>query len=79
MMRRMMGLLLVVGLGLSNIGCIAAVGNRGTVVVPSKQAVALSGEIYIVDLDDGSVCKVDREAARCTTTITRTDVEIDEE
>lgn len=77
-MRRMMGLLLVVGLSLSNIGCVAAVGNRHTIKPPSKQAVALHGEIYIVDLDDGSVCKIDRDAVEGATTISEVEVEIED-
>ena len=72
------GVLLVVGLSFSNIGCIAAVGNRGALEVPSKQAVALNGEIYIVDLDDGSVCKVDPDAIASATRVTRAEVEIEE-
>ena len=77
-MRGVICLLLVTGLALLNVGCIAAVGNRDLVKVPGKQAVALHGEIYVVDLDDYSVCKIDPDAVASARSVTHTEVEIEE-
>ena len=61
-MRRVTCCLSAMGLALVSTGCIAAVGNRDMAQVPGKQAVALDGEIYVVNLEDNTVCKVDRYA-----------------
>ena len=78
-MRGVICFLLVTGLALLNVGCIASVGNRDMVKVPGKQAVALHGEIYIVDLDEYTVCKIDPDAVANATSVTHTEVEIEEE
>ena len=78
-MRGVICLLLVTGLVLLNVGCIAAVGNRDMVMVPDKQAVTLHGGIYIVDLEEYTVCKIDPDAVADATIVTHTEVEIKEE
>lgn len=62
MMRRIGFLAVVTALVLSNLGCVVAMGNKGTLrTLGEKQAVAVNGEIYLVDVNRKTVSKFDAE------------------
>ncbi len=62
-MRGIMIILAVVSLALTNLGCIAVIGNRGTAELGAhRQAVAMGDGIYVVNLADGSVSRIDQAA-----------------
>ncbi len=44
-----------------NSGCVVALGNKGPLQTTNRQAVAIEGEVYIVNLQDETVRKLDRE------------------
>ncbi len=68
-MRRLTSLMLVAGLVLSGVGCIAVVSDTETHVKQhSKQAVAMDGTIYIVDMSSYDVEKVDASAVAAART-----------
>ena len=75
-MRRMIGSALLVGLALSNVGCLAVISSKGPFKcgASDKQAVVIDGEIYLVDLRGYGVQKIDAEAVAEAETITRTEV-----
>ena len=59
-MRKLIGITSLIAFALSNVGCIAAIGNKGPVTTcAERQAVVIQDTIYIVDVDDGTVQKVD--------------------
>ena len=62
-MRRVIGLTLSMGFMLSGAGCIAIVGNQGRLACASceKRAVAMNGEIYVVDVETYKVSKIDAD------------------
>jgi hypothetical protein len=65
-MRKIALLLLAVGtVGLGS-GCVIALGNKGSLTARggARQAVALDGNIYIVDTRNGRVSKIDPEVVR---------------
>ncbi len=59
-MRKRMGMACLAAVCLANVGCVVALGNKGTLAGDwcSKQAVTLDGKIYIVDVRTGEVCAV---------------------
>jgi hypothetical protein len=62
-MRRMLCVALLTAFALGEAGCVVALGNKTPISVksPRQQVVAVEGEIYVVNVHDGSVWKVDRE------------------
>ena len=63
-MRKRMGMACLAAICLANVGCVVALGNKGTLAGDwcRKQAVALDGKIYIVDVRSGEVCVVTEAA-----------------
>ena len=61
-MRRMLCIALLTVFALDETGCVVALGNKTPIRVesPKRQVVAVDGEIYVVNVHDGSVRKVDR-------------------
>ena len=60
-MRKFAGFAAVAALAVLNSGCVVAMGNRGTSRgITHRQAVALEGNIYVVDVATGDVKKIDR-------------------
>lgn len=59
-MRKRIGIACLAAICLANVGCALVVGNKGTLAGTwcRKQAVALNGKIYIVDVGSGEVCVV---------------------
>jgi hypothetical protein len=56
-----MGLATVVALAAVNSGCVVAMGNKGSAKgYAQRQAVALEGNIYVVDVRTGDVKRIDR-------------------
>ncbi|MCH7993801.1 MAG: hypothetical protein IIB57_05075 [Planctomycetes bacterium] len=43
-------------------GCVAVVGNRGSFQAPAKRVVVIDKQVYVVDVYDGSVKKIDPKA-----------------
>ena len=76
-MKRLVGLILSLGVAISTAGCIAAIGNRGELGCGGRQAVVVDGEILIVDLEDGSARKAGTPAVAHADIIV--DVEISDE
>ena len=74
-MRRAICLVLLAGLSLNHLGCVAVVGNKGPFSTCDKQAVVMNDEIYVVDLGDISVQKIDPEIIMRAETITQIEVE----
>ena len=73
-MRRIICLVLFGGIAIGQLGCVVALGNRGALRAPyHRTAVAVDGDIYIVDLDEGTKCKVDEVVS--VSTLTETTVE----
>ena len=79
MMRRLTGFLLLAGLALSNVGCFAVISSEKAVKVTGRQAVVMNDEIYIVDVDQGCVCKIDPQAVSNAAVITPSSKETVEE
>ncbi len=59
-MRRIMCLAVAAGIALGNVGCIAVVSHKGPIGHRSqpRQAVAMNGEIYVVDVDTNDVYRI---------------------
>ena len=72
----MFGLAMVVGLVLLDFGCIGVFAGKGTHIHGScrEQAVAMNGEIYVVDVCDNTVWKVDPNAVAGAETVYRTEL-----
>ncbi len=58
-MRRVIVLMLLAGLALSNVGCVIAIGTKE--VPHHKRVVAVDGEIYIVDVRTQGIRKIDAD------------------
>ena len=62
-MRKLISIALVAAFALTNVGCIAVVSTKGPFTVgQERQAVAMDGRIYLVDVSDGSVYRVSEDA-----------------
>lgn len=60
-MRKWMGLATVVALVAMNGGCVVALGNKGSAKsYQQRQAVAMEGNIYVVDVRTGEVKRIER-------------------
>ena len=79
MMRRFTGCILLAGLALSNVGCIAVISSKEAVKVTGRQAVVMNDEIYIVDVEEGCVSKIDPQAVSEATVIMSSSSETIEE
>lgn len=69
-MRRlaMLGLaVLVIG---SNLGCVVALGNKGSfdTQCADRYPVVVNGEVYLVDVDRATTCKVPLSNTNCAVT-----------
>jgi len=65
-MRKLISITSLIAFTLCNVGCIAAIGNKGPVVTcGERQAVVVQDTIYIVDIDEGTVQKVDEDTLSC--------------
>ena len=63
-MRKLMGLVLLVGLSISGAGCVLAVSNKGCLQrgCCDRQVVVLDDKIYVVDVDDCCIYRMDNNA-----------------
>lgn len=61
-MRRVALTLILTGLMAAGSGCVAVVGNKGSLLGPTKQIVVIDKQVYVVDVYDGSVEKIDPDA-----------------
>lgn len=61
-MRRIVMTLILAGLVAAGSGCVAVVGNKGSLVTPSKRIVVIDRQVYVVDVYDGTVEKIDPSA-----------------
>ena len=58
-MRRVALTLILAVLVAAGSGCVAVVGNKGSLVAPAKRVVVIDHQVYVVDVYDGSVEKID--------------------
>ncbi len=61
-MRRVALTLILAVLVAAGSGCVAVVGNRGSFSAPTKRIVVIDKQVYVVDVYDGSVEKIDPNA-----------------
>ncbi len=61
-MRRVTLALILAGFVAAGSGCVAVVGNRGSFQAPAKRVVVIDKQVYVVDVYDGSVEKIDPNA-----------------
>lgn len=61
-MRRVALTLILAVLVASGTSCVAVVGNRGSFRAPTKRVVVIDKQVYVVDVYDGSVEKIDPNA-----------------
>ncbi len=61
-MRRVTLALILAGFVAAGSGCVAVVGNRGSFSAPTKRIVVIDKQVYVVDVYDGSVEKIDPDA-----------------
>lgn len=67
-MRKVVGLGLLAGLVVTSSGCVVAMGNRRAVAAPRERyPVAINGEVFLVNVEDGTMCKVPPAATPCET------------
>ena len=78
-MRRLAHVLLLAGVALANVGCLASISSERTVRGSAKQAVVVENQIYIVDVHHGSVCRIAPEAVTNAMTVVELETEEDED
>ncbi len=61
-MRRVALAMILAVLVAAGSGCVAVVGNRGSFSAPTKRIVVIDKQVYVVDVYDGSVEKIDPNA-----------------
>jgi hypothetical protein len=68
-MRRIMVCALTLATVLFSSGCVVAMGNKGSVNTPGKQAVVIDGRIYVVDLNKNCARQINPEAVTESTVV----------
>ncbi len=61
-MRRVALTLILAVLVAAGSGCVAVVGNKDSFRAPAKRVVVIDKQVYVVDVYDGSVEKIDPDA-----------------
>jgi hypothetical protein len=64
-------------LALSSTGCVWAAGNRTRIESSNRQAVAVDGEIYVVNVKSGAVWKVDQARLETADPFNEAEVEVE--
>lgn len=49
----------------SNLGCVVAMGNKGNFRCGDRYPVVVNGEVYLVDVDKVTTCKVPLNSGLC--------------
>ena len=58
-MKRVTCMAVLAGILAISVGCVAVVGNKGSIRASDKRIVVMDKQVYVVDVDDGSVERID--------------------
>lgn len=61
-MRRVALTSILAVLAVAGTSCVAVVGNKGSFRAPTKRVVVIDKQVYVIDVYDGSVEKIDPNA-----------------
>ncbi len=78
-MYRLTALVILAGIALANLGCIASVNYRGSLKIADRQAVVIDGDIYVVDLKKGDVSRIDPQAVAEAPILRQIEIETSED
>lgn len=58
-MKRVTCIVVLAGILVSNVGCAVVVGNKGSFRASDKRVIVKDGQVYVVDVYEGSVERID--------------------